>query len=183
MVRATASARPLPTPTPDQTPQGATSNAQVARRATLEERAANATATAEEDARPPFGLIGRMARGCNRRVPLDLTVETAEVYAHPTDESTLVVIAVVRVTNVGFQSTEMFTSLRLVDDRGRQFDYHLVDMVNRSFDLYSLRQKYDAREIREWAQPGLGGRQVWAYLVPSDVRNLRIAPGPSHQCR
>ena len=158
----------------------ATITAQAAERiAAIEMRAAAGTATMEIESRPPFGLLGQRAGACSdRRVPIELAVEEVEVFDHP--QGGLVVIVVVRATNQGAQGTDMFTSLELEDRRGREFRYQLVD---EAFQLYALRQKYGGREIHVYLQPGLSARQVWAYVVPSDVQGLRLAPGRGYRCR
>jgi hypothetical protein len=162
------------------TQAAATVTAQAEARFTVSEaRAVEARSAATAAATPSFGLIGAQARACaSRRVPFDIVVEEAEVADHP--DGGLVIIAVVRVTNQGSESGDLFSSLRLVDRSGRKFDYRLVD---RSFDLYTLRQKYDAREIHTHIQPGLSARQVWAYIVPPGVQGLKISPGDFQRCR
>src|SRR3954453_22643551 len=79
----------------------ATSTVQTTERQGLAQaRSAQATATAEIDLTPPYGLIGQQISTCSeRKVPLDVAVEDAEVFAH--SGGGLVVIAVVRVTNRG----------------------------------------------------------------------------------
>jgi hypothetical protein len=159
---------------------GATATAVVADQlAAAETRVAAATATMEVDSTPPFGLIGRQAMGCSgRRVPIELVVEEAEVLDHP--EGGLGVVVVVRVTNRGNIGSDLFTALQLQDGRGRVYDYRLAD---RAIQLYDYQQKYGARSIRDFIQPGLSARQIWGYVVPSDVWGLRIAPGRNHACR
>jgi hypothetical protein len=157
----------------------ATATAQAAdRQVAAEARAAQATGTAEVDSRPPFGLIGQQFSTCSeRRIPLDVVVEDAEVFPHP--DGGWAVVAVVRVTNRGSEGTESYVGLHLQDRRGRDYDYKLAD---RGIDLYSFQQKYDARAIRTYVQPGLSLRQVWGFVVPTDVMGLRPLPGRFNTC-
>jgi len=140
--------------------------------------AANATATAEIESVPPFGLIGQQVHACtDSRVPIDVVVEDAEFFDHP--DGGMVVIAVVRATNMGQVGTQVYSDLHLQDRRGRMYNYVLADSA---FQLYTYDQKYGGRGIRAYVQPGLSARQVWAYIIPPDVGGLRIVPGSQNRC-
>jgi len=114
-------------------------------------------------------LVGQSLSFCPGHPPsVDLAVERADA---KTAQGGLLVTVVVQATNLGPRPGGTYLLTELMDERGRRYPQAGLD---RGLDLRALAQPFGATPPQNLIPAGQTARQLWAFLVASDVHSLTV---------
>lgn len=126
-------------------------------------------------ANPAETLVGQRATTCSYGVDLELSVARVEwtksVLGLDAAGNAMWVVAFLDVTNVGTKDESLYgpPSARVVDERGRQFDWRQYPP-----DPVELFRAYGVRASFQPFAPGVTEQTVAVFQVPGDVRSLTL---------
>lgn len=147
--------------------------------ATVDEALAAISGSAPAPAAPPAPanpaetLIGQRATMCAYGVPIELEVVRVDWVKTVVDATApgngMWAILIVNVHNLGVSDEGIYTFMKLVDERGREFRWAQYPP-----DPIELNRAYGVKGSYERFTPGVVEESIASFVVPSDVRSLTL---------